>query len=122
MAIDFKDLSKYQVVRKDSERAPLTKEQLQALAALAEAQGSITSLDPSAQSALGGLRARYQGDPTIVGAAVIADFSIRAVSIHKTWSVFKDSRIGGADIPRLDPSDVRLDVFYDAFAPSRKTK
>lgn len=119
MQIDFKDLSKYKIVRKDSESAALTDEQLVAIAELSKAQGSITSLDPATQSALSGLRARYHGDPNIVGAAVIADFSIRAVSIHKTWSVFKDRRVGSGDIPKLDPNDVRLDVFYSAFSPSK---
>ncbi|MGR5296236.1 hypothetical protein ACPV5U_20230 [Vibrio mediterranei] len=113
MSLDFKDLDKYQISHKSDPEKPLSEVQIRAIAKLSAAKGNIVDLDEKTQIELRDLRATYHGDPDLVGAAVIADFSIRAVSIHKTWSVFKDMRIKpDFDLGQIDPKDVRLGSIY----------
>ncbi len=90
MSNDFLNPAKYVVSTKKDSTAPLSEAHIKALEALVVAQGDLDAIDPAARGALAELQANYATDPNIAGAAVVADFSIRVVSIHKTWSWFKN--------------------------------
>ena len=90
MSNDFLNPSKYLVSVKADPNAPLSETHIKALEALVAAQGNLDAINPTARSALAELQAKYATDPNIAGDAAAADFSIRTVSIHKTWSWFKN--------------------------------
>jgi hypothetical protein len=100
---DFLDPSKYSVTSKSNPRAEISDTQLQALKELADAQGDLAALNPQIRTELAGLQARVATDPNIAGDAAAIDFSVRAVSIHKTWSWFKSYSSSGPFDPLTLP-------------------
>jgi hypothetical protein len=103
---DFLDASKYAVVSKASPTSPLTQAQIDALASFVQAQGDLNSVSPAVRSTLAGMQAKYASDPNIAGSAAVADFSLRVVSIHKTWGFFKNMKTSASfdpmTLPRID--------------------
>lgn len=88
---DLLNVEAYQIASKSDPSSPLTENQIYALKKLAENQGNLEGLPEDVRADLASLQATYSADPNIVGDAVIVDFSVRAFSIHNTWSVFKGS-------------------------------
>lgn len=103
---DLLDPTKFAVTSKASPAAPLSQAQIDALAALVQAQGDLAAINPATRATLAGMQAKYAADPNIVGAAAAADFSLRVVSIHKTWSWFKNMSTSASfdpsTLPRID--------------------
>ena len=106
---EFLDLSKFTIAHKDPSIKELSPAHIQALGELAENQGDLSAVSPASRTLLSELQAKYATDPNIVGAAAAADFSLRVVSIHKTWGFFKNMRTTDGFDPRTLPRiDLRL--------------
>jgi hypothetical protein len=110
------DPRNYKIVSKRGAASGLTTTQMTALQKLVQNQGDLTTLTPAVRKQLAGLQVRTATDPNIAGNAVIIDFSIRAVSIHKTWSWFKNFRSSGPFDPRVLP---RVDLDLGAIVRRR---
>ena len=106
---DLLDASKYTVVSKAAPTAPLSQTQIDALVAFVRAQGDLNSVSPAIRSTLSGMQAKYATDPNIAGNAAIADFSLRIVSIHKTWGFFKNMKTSASFDPTTLPR-IHLDL------------
>ncbi|WP_062270527.1 hypothetical protein [Endozoicomonas arenosclerae] len=108
--LDVSDLSNYAFTSKNKQNSELNKEQLVALDKLVDAQGNFSRLDAITKESLSTIQARLAEDPSIQGDAVLIDFSLRVLSIHKTWSFFfSDRDVRDIDPRVLDPRNVRLD-------------
>lgn len=94
------DPNAFTVVAKSGSNKSLDANQLAELRKVVATQGDLASLDPHVREQLRGYRMHYLNDPELRGSAAIIDFSVRAVSIHKTWSVFK--KLGDIIQPDLE--------------------
>lgn len=84
------DPANYEVTSKKNPKAELTKAQIAALKAFSESQGDLQGLNKEITAELSGLQARLATDPNLLGEGFFIDFSVRIVSIHSTWSWFKN--------------------------------
>ena len=100
----------YVFTSKGSKSNQLDEEQITALKKLVDAQGNFSRLDAITKDSLSTIQARLAEDPHIQGDAVLIDFSLRVLTVHKTWSFFFSDRNNRDIDPRvLDPRNVRLD-------------
>jgi hypothetical protein len=108
------DPANYEITVKKDPKAELSKDQITALKAFTATQGNLEGLDKAVLKDLSSLQARLATDPNIAGNGVLFDFSIRVVSIHKTWSWFKDfSSSGHFDAVSLPRTRLNLSNFIE---------